>query len=182
MGKYLKLSVLLTLLFIAGFIPGSVSAWTNTNCLNNTHQSLYQNINIGDEFIKINTTKLCPYGCINETGACSEPYSITPVQAQFGLPLFLIVFIGGLGSLWFGATRKHIILTMFATIMFFIMALQSVALDSIFVGTFFSGMTSIFVMVSWLLAIVSLAATLIGMVYYASDSAKKKKLEEEERI
>lgn len=165
---------MVALLLLSGY-TGASDDWTHARCLNDSHLFLWEHIPTSNGLYTANTTVNCvPYECSNFTNSCEEPYNLTPVQAQFGLPMFLLLFGVGVFALYYGARKKHIVLTMFSAIMFVVIAMQSVSLDAIFTGTFFSPFTSIFVMLSWLLTIGAVLITLVGAVTIINDRRKQK--------
>ena len=170
------LSAILGLLVLSGIASGLVDGWTNSRCLNSTHLFLWEDIPTSTGHYRSNTTKDCgPYQCNNQTEQCEQPYQLSEVQAGSSLPLYIVLFISGLIGLFIGAMgkNKHIIGTIWATIVFLVLSLQSIALDTIFAGTFFAGFTQIFIMISLLLCVISLLMTLVGMVSIIKKSTSK---------
>lgn len=168
--------VMLAALLMPAVAVAEVDGWTNSRCLNSTHLFLWDDMKLSGRDLLANTTVDCtPFECNNLSETCNQPYQMTAVQADFSLYFFFFMFIAGIVALFFGIAKKkkHVVLTIFATIMFLIMGLQSVALDAVFIGTFFAGFTSIFIGLCWILAIVSFLATLIGMVSYATGKSKR---------
>lgn len=148
--------------------------WTNSICSDNETLFCWENIPTSTGTYNANTTVDCsPFECNNLTKQCERPYNPTPVQASVSFPVFIILFLSGLFSLFFGVKGKHIVLTIWSTISFLVLAMQSVALEAFFIGTFFAGFTTIFIALSWLLLLVSISFTLVGMVSIARNAHKK---------
>lgn len=170
----------LAFVLLSGPVGAAVDGWTNARCLNSTHLYLWDDLGMSGRTLQANTTMDCsPYTCNNLTETCDQPYQMTAVQADFSLFFFVFFFVSAIAGLYYGAARekKHVILCMYSTIIFFIIALQSIAMDAVFVGTFFAGLTPVLIGVSLLLAMVSLLATLIGAVKYAKGKGQKNELE-----
>jgi hypothetical protein len=148
-------------------VGAAVDGWTNARCLNSTHLYLWDDIGMSGRWLQANTTIDCtPYECNNYTESCNQPYQMSVVQSDFTLFTFFFMFISGITTLYFGAAKKkkHVLLTIWSTIMFSILSLQSVALDAVFTGTFFAAFTTIFIGINMLLMIVSLIVTFIGVI------------------
>lgn len=181
MPRWEVVSLLLVFTFVlaAGMgTAGATDGWSNARCLNSTHLFQWDVIYTTLTTHRANSTTDCSPGlCDNNTASCVNRYEVTTIQASMFIPLYIILFVAAVGSLWFGWRGKHIIGTMFSTIVFFTLGLQSVALDAFFAGTFFSGMTSIFIMLFWFLGICSFAMTLLGLYYYVDQTTKAKKRE-----
>lgn len=169
MGPGVLVVTMLTALVLLSIpVIAETDGWTNARCIDSTHLLLYDDLNFGSgRIMRPNATVDCaPYECNNLTEMCNRPYQMTAVQADFSLFFFVFMFVSGVAALFFGVAKqkKHVILTIWSTIMFTIMSLQSVALDAVFTGTFFAGFTPMLIGLSMLLAVVSLLATFIGML------------------
>jgi len=150
----------------------AVDGWANARCLDSTHLFVWDNITLSGRALLANSTIDCsPYECNNLSETCNNPYQMTPVQSDFSLYVYFFIFLSGVAALFFGAIRKHVILTLWATAMFTIIGMQSVALDAVFSGTFFAGFTTILIGLCWLLVAASLLMTLIGAVDYSKKRA-----------
>lgn len=167
--------------FLAAFILSAVSpmanaavdGWTNSICLDDETLYLWEDIPTSTGYYTANTTKQCPYGCDNRTRDCKEPYRMTATQSNMGIGLYIIISLLAIGSLIVGMKGQKWLLCLFSTIMFPILALQSVALDSILAYTFFSGLTTVFIGIFWLLTVVSFVFTLIGAIATVKNKNKE---------
>jgi hypothetical protein len=160
----MALGTFLCLCFLAVPLHACPQEWTNCFCSDNETLFLYEDIAANSPYLANTSMECAPYACNNITRTCANPYEITAVQASFGLPLFLVLAGVALGSLIWGITGKKYLLCMLATILFAVLALQSIALETVFANTMLSSFTSIFVGGFWLATAASFLATLIGML------------------
>lgn len=165
---------IITLMLIATPSLAMVDGWTHHSCINDTHLLLYEDNYVSTGHYTSNTTKICDYGCDTRVDNCIQPYNISPIQAGISLPLFVILSLVAFGLLVWGATKKHIIGCLFATILFPVLALQGIAFDSILAYTQFAGITTIIVGIYWIGFIASFLLTLLGAVGYLKDNKKDK--------
>lgn len=138
--------------------------WTFAICENTTWLHVWEDVKTSDGLYEASSLIPCKFGCDNNTQSCKQPYILSGAQVSFSFPLYIFLFIGGLGTLWFSLAKKRVVFAIAATVLFMVLAFQSTALESVLAYTPFSGLAFVFVGISWLLVMVSLFAALLGMV------------------
>ena len=81
------------------------------------------------------------------------------------IELFILLFLVGLGSLVLAVKTKHVVLSVFATIIFLVLALQVFELDYISGGTSVSiPVDPVYIGICWILGLAGFIITLVGAV------------------
>ena len=91
------------------------------------------------------------------------------------LDIYIILFLLGLGSLIAAVKTKRLLLAMFATVMFFTLALQAFTIE--FITS--AGVTVVFqepvvVLLNWFLAFLSTVIFFVGLAGFIKDRMDKK--------
>lgn len=110
--------------------------------------------------------EFCPNGCDSDRGKCNEPFNPTQQQANMSLILFIIVLVMSFGALVIGFLKKRLSAMFISFVLFVVLALQSFSFDIVLAGTQFSGLTTVFIGVCWLFALISFVSILVGMVSF----------------
>lgn len=164
MKKVVVLGVMLVFFLTFLVSLGSINAYSR--CINSSYVMEDHVIRVNGENITIEVPDFCPNGCDELKNACIEPYNISGEVIYMSLIFYILLFFIALGSLGFGAIKKHIAFCIFATVLLSVLALQSFAIDTVLRGTQFASFTMIFVLLLWFLTIVSVFITLLGIISY----------------
>ena len=116
----------------------------------------------------------CQYGCDSDRGKCNEPFNPTSQQSNMSLILFIIVLVMAFGALVAGLLKQRLSAMFIAFVLFIVLALQSFSFDIVLSGTQFSGLSTVFIGICWLFALISFVAILVGMVSFVRNSTKQR--------
>lgn len=159
--------IILTGIIILAILAVSITP-ANAICINETYEGEIGFL--GDT--QLTVRRLCQYGCDSVRGKCSDPFNPTSQQSNMSLTLFIIVFVMAFGAFAVGAIKKTLISMFLAFVLFMVLAMQSFSFDIVLAGTQFSGLSTVFIGICWLFAIITFFAILMGMVSVAKNKNK----------
>ena len=155
-------------------VPGALAFRTYRVCANSTH--LYEEANVAVEGTdyKVNQTIYCNHGCDTDRSECKEPYKPSGDVVYMSLVLYLSLFLMAAAALAVGYWKQTVIFTLFSTIMFCVLALQTFSFDIVLAGTSFSSLTAVFVGLCWIFAILGIMLSIYGAFHTTAKEVGKK--------
>ena len=160
----MKKAIIIGIILFALLVPSVQGV-----CINATYEGEIGFL--GDTQLTIN--RFCQYGCDSAKGKCSDPFNPTTQQSNMSLILFIIVLVMAFGALVIGFLKKRLSAMFIAFVLFVVLALQSFSFDIVLSGTQFSGLSTVFIGICWLFALISFVSILVGMVSFAKNRVKQ---------